>query len=135
MTTTVTPVDGKPQTETKGLVEGWTIKDGKASAIDTHARMAPLALNPATTKSIQVVITAKVGLGLFEGLLITGMRKGATDSVPGIFDQWVGGDPKNITWLGQVSEYKVVFTINANGTWTLKDESTGVTDNGMAKVQ
>lgn len=67
------------------MVEGWTLnKDGTASLIDARGNKAPIALDPKTTKSITVQLNFKVGLGLFDGKLITGTRGGSGRKHTGI---------------------------------------------------
>lgn len=110
------------------FIEGFVLDDkGVAKGFDTHSIERFLFL-PGTEKIVYQA-TIQSGVGLYKGKPATGDR-GPDVKIPGVYDNFGNGDPKDVTWLGPVRTYTVRFTFSANGNWTWEDEIAGIVRSG-----
>jgi hypothetical protein len=123
-------LEGVPITE---LAEGWvTDKAGVAKGYDQH-QFKTVRFNMIAYKQVELKVEFEVGIGVYDGEIITGMRGPDKEAnMPGMFDVFPGADAaKKVTFIGQPKKYNVIFKVYNNGKWELLDESANLKKTGQ----
>lgn len=120
-TVSMTKTDKTGTSTITSFIEGFAVDDtGKAKVMDSHILTSDLLQTLSSSQDpVTITVTMRVGVGVYNG-----------QRVQGLFQKWNGGDPTKVDWKGPTRDYKITFTIQGDGTWSFKDESTGAARQG-----
>jgi hypothetical protein len=135
MTHTATYDDGTGNTSTRYVVEGFGVDAQKRTSVvlDTHAYPHLSAGNMLVDTEggmkkllkTEVTVTAAHGWGQYDGM--------GTAKYTKFYDAQTPYDLTKINFIGDTTAWSAKATVNADGSWSLKDSSAGVDVSGTWK--